>query len=448
MRRRLLAAENDAIECEFDVGENVEGEYMSSDEFNSVLSELGAVGDEGVLGRFFQQLTVAVKKPDDSYMESGEVLLECAMSVLGCRRHDGLLMSVLGFVNAVFAKAETSAFGVELIHRGLCPILVDLLETDDANVCCQALRILKNIAGGSVLERDAIASVLPVESLVPFIRQSSNPKIQELGCWLFRNYCYYVIPTERVHDFFCVLNHFRDIDSVTGKELLLWSLYHLRKWGKDDWAKHVTQLGLRDSIASCCSLENYRLARAALTVLVLYGKDGGNWQPDSQLLLEMLHSGDPRFPKLAFWAAEQFTILDSSYFQTLRDSGFVSNLLIFIAEGSFEAKEEAIFCLSTMVECEPQCFFEGAIQHNLLHIIADSLDSSNTKDLIYSIIEMLEALMTASVSNQEVHSALLEIFEASFRSVFESYLDEADEQLASRVSLFLSDQIDPYTDDV
>ena len=448
MRRRLLVADNDAIECEFHVSDMVEGEYMSSDEFSTVLSELDAVADEGVLERFFQQLTVAVKKSDDSYMENGAVLLERVMGVLRRQGDDGLLRSALGFVNAVFAKTETSAFGVELIHRGLCPILVDLSVSDNANVCCQALRILKNIAGGSVMERDAIASVLSLESLVPFIRQSSNPKIQEMGCWLFRNYCYYFVPTERVQDFFCVVNHFHDIDSVTGRELLLWSLYHLRKWDKDGWAKHISQLGLLDAIVSCCSLEHYRLARAALTVLVLYGKDGGNWQPDSKLLLEMLHSGDPRYPKLALWAAEQFTILDSSYFQTLRDSGFVTDLLIFITEASFETKEEAIFCLCTMVECEPQFFFEAAVQHNILHIIADSLHSSSTKDLICSILEMLESLLAASVSDREVHSALLEIFEANFRSVFESYLDDSDEELASRVSLFLSDQIDPYTDDL
>lgn len=416
-------------------------QHMEFDQFLEVTEHFDSIRDESVLALFFQQLAVNYKL--EKYCEAtlDQALAHCVISLLERRQSNDLLMAVLRFVNAVFSRVPTPSVGVVIIEHGLCASLVKLFTQDDAQSNAQILTILAKIAGGSLQERNAVASVFPLDSLLLLARTSCNSKLHTQTCLLLRNFCCHDVSPEQ-NAFFSAIRELKDLVPVDGKELLLWSIYHLRQWDKEQWASHVDQMDLLGFIMSSCSPHEYKLAKAALTVLIQYRKDGAVADLDPQVLMEMLKSPDSRYPTLVFWAAEQFVLLSREYCVCLRDAGFVEYLLSFMNEGAFEEKEELMFCFSRIVVCDPSALFEVILRCDVLHSFAEQLESSGSEEFTCATIDMLESVLSASKPVLEVYLRFLESVKSEFVEFFEQCAESENDELAYRASMFLSQYID------
>lgn len=416
-------------------------QYMEFDQLLEVTEQLDSIRDESVLTLFFRQLAVNYKLEKYCNATLDQTLADCVISLLERRQSSDLLNALLSFVNAVFSRVPTPSFGVVIIEDGLCASLVELFTPDDKKRAPQILKILAKIAGGSLQERNAVASVLPLDSLLLLARTSCNSKLHTQACLLLRNFCCHDVSPDQ-NAFFCAIRELKDLVSVDGKELLLWSIYHLRQWDKEQWARTIDQMDLLGFVMSSCSPHEYKLAKAALTVLIRYRKDGAAADLDPQVLMEMLKSPDSRYPTLVFWAAEQFVLLKSEYCVCLRDAGFVEYLLSFMNEGVFEEKEELMFCFSRIVACDPSAFFEVILRCDVLHSFAEHLESSGSVEFTCATIDMLESVLSVSKPVLEVYLRFLESVKRDFVEFLEECAESENDKLAYRACMFLSQYID------
>ena len=76
--------------------------------------------------------------------------------------------------------------------------------------------------------------------------------------------------------------------------------------------------------------------------------------------------------------------------------------------------------------------------------IAEQLRSSCQVELVKEVIDFLDSIFSTSEQVPEYHDRFLEQFQSEFTELFDSYVIDDNEDIASNAAFFLSERIDPF----
>jgi hypothetical protein len=369
----------------------------------------------------------------------GSVILSC----LTTSSDELLTVSIIQFLDAVFARPETDDFGLFLLRNGICSHCARFFAS--GSLLPYVLRLFCNIAGGTIEEKSMTEEILPVELIRDLILDPSNEPYFVHLCHLLRIYSHFEMEYSRSVIYFSVFDAiWRNLSHECWLHVL-WSIFWHRKSLKSRWATQVTAFHLVELFERSLVIENVDLTIAALTCIVQFLKHGEQFDLNLAFLGELMKSGEPLRMSLSCWAVEKIILLNLQATKLLMESGMVSDILGVFESGCYESKHEAAFCLCGLLKRDPLLFLpiirEEQVVESLIEVMKAELDAK----LLLGIIDLFSIVFQIA-AGQESEEWLRGAFAANEgKALFEELTFNDDEDVAGAATRFLSEFIDaPY----